>query len=79
MIIFSLINPHFLCSGKIHDGELLLEVNDESVVGLTLFDLNNLIMKAKDPVRFKTVKEGKVDLILEIKDKFPTKSYKLKL
>ena len=45
-------------SGKIQDGELLLEVNDESVVGLTLYDLNNLIQKAKDPVRFKTVKEG---------------------
>jgi len=45
-------------SGKIQDGEILLEVNDQSVVGLTLYDLNNLIKQAKDPVTFKTVKEG---------------------
>uniref|UniRef100_H2ZDG2 Uncharacterized protein n=1 Tax=Ciona savignyi TaxID=51511 RepID=H2ZDG2_CIOSA len=45
-------------SGKIQDGEILLEVNDQAVVGLTLYDLNNLIKQARDPVRFKTVKEG---------------------
>ena len=33
-------------------------MNDQSVVGLTLYDLNNLIKQAKDPVTFKTVKEG---------------------
>ena len=44
--------------GKIYDGEVLLEVNDESVAGLTMNDLNHLIEKSKDPVRFKTVKEG---------------------
>ena len=46
-------------SGKIQDGEILLEVNDQSIVGLTLYDLNNLIKHAPDPVRFKSVKEGK--------------------
>ena len=48
----------FYCSGKIQDGEILLEVNDQSIVGLTLYDLNNLIKQAPDPVRFKSVKEG---------------------
>jgi len=47
-------------SGKIYDGEVLLEVNDESVAGLTMNDLNHLIEKSKDPVRFKTVKEGSI-------------------
>nr|XP_039270672.1 membrane-associated guanylate kinase, WW and PDZ domain-containing protein 2-like [Styela clava] len=61
-------------SGKIQDGEVLLEVNDQSVAGLTLYDLNNLIKQAKDPVRFKTVKEGQTltkDLKLYLSERFP--------
>ncbi|XP_076824351.1 membrane-associated guanylate kinase, WW and PDZ domain-containing protein 3-like isoform X2 [Clavelina lepadiformis] len=60
-------------SGKIQDGEILLEVNDQSVVGLTLYDLNNLIKQARDPVRFKTVKEGQTlvkDLKLYLSQRF---------
>ncbi|XP_078487126.1 membrane-associated guanylate kinase, WW and PDZ domain-containing protein 3 isoform X2 [Ciona intestinalis] len=60
-------------SGKIHDGEILLEVNDQAVVGLTLYDLNNLIKQARDPVRFKTVKEGQTltkDLKLYLSQRF---------
>lgn len=52
------INIIFFISGKIQDGEILLEVNDQSVIGLTLSDLNNLIKMTADPVRFKSVKEG---------------------
>ena len=48
----------FFFSGKIVNGEILLEVNDQSVVGLTLYDLNSLIKQCSDVVRFKTVKEG---------------------
>ena len=55
-------------SGKIQDGEILLEVNDQSIVGLTLYDLNNLIIRAPDPVRFKSVKEG--EWILDTRWKF---------
>ena len=47
-------------SGKIQDGEILLEVDDQSIVGLTLYDLNNLIKLTPDPLRFKSVKEGKI-------------------
>nr|CAB3263597.1 membrane-associated guanylate kinase, WW and PDZ domain-containing protein 2 [Phallusia mammillata] len=60
-------------SGKIQDGEILLEVNDKSVVGLTLYDLNNMIKQARDPVRFKTVKEGQTltkDLKLFLSQRF---------
>jgi len=41
----------------------LLEVNDQSIVGLTLYDLNNLIKQTPDPVRFKSVKEGRIIIL----------------
>jgi len=37
---------------------LLLEVNNQTVAGLTLYDLNTIISRAEDPVRLKSVREG---------------------
>ena len=45
-------------SGKIHDEEILLEINNQSVVGLTLYDLNSFIKSCQNSVHFKTVPEG---------------------
>ena len=39
-------------------GDLLLEVNNQTVAGLTLYDLNTIISRADDPVRLKSVREG---------------------
>ena len=39
-------------------GDLLLEVNNQTVAGLTLYDLNTIISRAEDPVRLKSVREG---------------------
>lgn len=67
LVLFTIISIVVLikikknCSGKVYEGEVLLEINDESVAGLTINDLNQLIEKSKDPVRFKTVKEGFCD------------------
>ena len=49
---------NFVVSGKIENGDLLLEVNRQSVVGLTLYDLNSLIKQCRGTVHFQTVKEG---------------------
>ena len=43
---------------KIKIGDLLLEVNNQTVAGLTLYDLNTIISRADDPVRLKSVREG---------------------
>ena len=37
---------------------MLLEVNNQTVAGLTLYDLNTIISRAEDPVRLKSVREG---------------------
>ena len=42
----------------LNEGDLLLEVNNQTVAGLTLYDLNTIISRADDPVRLKSVKEG---------------------
>uniref|UniRef100_A0A3B4HCF8 PDZ domain-containing protein n=1 Tax=Pundamilia nyererei TaxID=303518 RepID=A0A3B4HCF8_9CICH len=43
-------------SGKLAQDELLLEVNDMPVAGLTTRDVLAVIKHCKDPVRFKCVK-----------------------
>lgn len=59
--------PHFgevkqgkglIQSGKLAQDELLLEVNDMPVAGLTTRDVLAVIKHCKDPVRFKCVKQG---------------------
>ncbi|XP_061578058.1 membrane-associated guanylate kinase, WW and PDZ domain-containing protein 2-like isoform X10 [Cololabis saira] len=61
--------PHFgevkqgkglIQSGKLAQDELLLEVNDMPVAGLTTRDVLAVIKHCKDPVRFKCVKQGGV-------------------
>ncbi|KAL2093822.1 hypothetical protein ACEWY4_011134 [Coilia grayii] len=47
-------------SGKLSQDELLLEVNDTPVAGLTLRDVLAVIKHCKDPVRLKCVKQGGV-------------------
>lgn len=45
-------------SGKLSQDELLLEVNDTSVAGLTIRDVLAVIKHCKDPFRLKCVKQG---------------------
>lgn len=61
--------PHFgevkqgkglIQSGKLAQDELLLEVNDMPVAGLTTRDVLAVIKHCKDPVRFKCVKQGEL-------------------
>ncbi|XP_035282955.1 membrane-associated guanylate kinase, WW and PDZ domain-containing protein 2-like isoform X5 [Anguilla anguilla] len=47
-------------SGKLSQDELLLEVNDTPVAGLTIRDVLAVIKHCKDPVRLKCVKQGGV-------------------
>uniref|UniRef100_A0A8C6T7W6 Membrane-associated guanylate kinase, WW and PDZ domain-containing protein 2 n=1 Tax=Neogobius melanostomus TaxID=47308 RepID=A0A8C6T7W6_9GOBI len=50
-----------LChSGKLLQDELLLEVNDTPVAGLTTRDVHSMIQHCKDPIRLKCVKQGGV-------------------
>lgn len=42
----------------IDEGNILLEVNGQTVAGLTLYDLNTIIASTEDPVRLKSVKEN---------------------
>ncbi|XP_067915315.1 membrane-associated guanylate kinase, WW and PDZ domain-containing protein 2a isoform X8 [Heterodontus francisci] len=44
--------------GKLHPDELLLEVNDTAVSGLTIRDVLAVIKHCKDPIRLKCVKQG---------------------
>ncbi|XP_038667446.1 membrane-associated guanylate kinase, WW and PDZ domain-containing protein 2a isoform X12 [Scyliorhinus canicula] len=55
--------------GKLHSDELLLEVNDTAVSGLTIRDVLAVIKHCKDPVRLKCVKQGvwKMHIIGRIK------------
>lgn len=45
--------------GKIYGGELLLEVENLSISGLPLYDVQTVIKNCKGPVRLKTVRQGK--------------------
>uniref|UniRef100_A0AAY4B0G5 Membrane-associated guanylate kinase, WW and PDZ domain-containing protein 2 n=1 Tax=Denticeps clupeoides TaxID=299321 RepID=A0AAY4B0G5_9TELE len=47
-------------SGKLSQDELLLEVNDTPVAGLTIRDVHAVIKHCKDPVRLKCVRQGGV-------------------
>ncbi|XP_030623627.1 membrane-associated guanylate kinase, WW and PDZ domain-containing protein 2a [Chanos chanos] len=47
-------------SGKLSQDELLLEVNDTPVAGLTIRDVLAVVRHCKDPVRLKCVKQGGV-------------------
>ncbi|XP_068576531.1 membrane-associated guanylate kinase, WW and PDZ domain-containing protein 1b isoform X5 [Cebidichthys violaceus] len=44
--------------GKIYEGELLLEVENLSISGLPLYDVQTVIKNCKGPVRLKTVRQG---------------------
>jgi C-terminal processing protease CtpA/Prc len=46
--------------GRFRVGDILIELNEESVVGLTLQDLMNRINKAGKKVNFKVVQPGRV-------------------
>lgn len=46
-------------SGKLNEGELLLEVENLSISGLPLYDVQTVIRNCKGPVRLKTVRQGK--------------------
>ncbi|XP_041800110.1 membrane-associated guanylate kinase, WW and PDZ domain-containing protein 1b isoform X6 [Chelmon rostratus] len=45
-------------SGKLNEGELLLEVENLSISGLPLYDIQTVIKNCKGPVRLKTVRQG---------------------
>lgn len=45
-------------SGQLSPDELLLEVNDTPVAGLTTRDVHAVVKHSKDPVRLKCVKQG---------------------
>ncbi|XP_024147112.1 membrane-associated guanylate kinase, WW and PDZ domain-containing protein 2a isoform X4 [Oryzias melastigma] len=47
-------------SGKLFQDELLLEVNDTPVAGLTTRDVHAVVKHSKEPVRIKCVKQGGV-------------------
>lgn len=46
-------------SGKLNEGELLLEVENLSISGLPLYDIQTVIKNCRGPVRLKTVRQGK--------------------
>lgn len=46
-------------SGKLSEGELLLEVENLSISGLPLYDIYTVIKNCKGAVRLKTVRQGK--------------------
>lgn len=52
---------------KLHQDELLLEVNDTPVAGLTIRDVWAVVRHCKDPVRFKCVKQGQFNWNLPVK------------
>lgn len=45
--------------GKLNEGELLLEVENLSISGLPLYDVQTVIKNCKGSVRLKTVRQGK--------------------
>lgn len=49
-------------SGQLFQDELLLEVNDTPVAGLTTRDVHAVVKHSKDPVRLKCVKQGNFSL-----------------
>ncbi|XP_075327705.1 membrane-associated guanylate kinase, WW and PDZ domain-containing protein 2a isoform X2 [Odontesthes bonariensis] len=60
-IIGELLPGRAVChSGKLCPDELLLEVNDTPVAGLTTRDVHAVVKHSKDPVRLKCAKQGGV-------------------
>uniref|UniRef100_A0A8C4HNL3 Membrane-associated guanylate kinase, WW and PDZ domain-containing protein 1 n=1 Tax=Dicentrarchus labrax TaxID=13489 RepID=A0A8C4HNL3_DICLA len=60
-VIGELLPGRAVChSGKLCLDELLLEVNDTPVAGLTTRDVHAVVKHSKDPVRLKCVKQGGV-------------------
>ncbi|XP_029317463.1 membrane-associated guanylate kinase, WW and PDZ domain-containing protein 2a isoform X2 [Cottoperca gobio] len=60
-VIGELLPGRAVChSGKLFQDELLLEVNDTPVAGLTTRDVHAVVKHSKDPVRLKCVKQGGV-------------------
>nr|XP_046235266.1 membrane-associated guanylate kinase, WW and PDZ domain-containing protein 2a isoform X4 [Scatophagus argus] len=60
-VIGELLPGRAVChSGKLLQDELLLEVNDTPVAGLTTRDVHAVVKHSKDPVRLKCVKQGGV-------------------
>ncbi|XP_040885926.1 membrane-associated guanylate kinase, WW and PDZ domain-containing protein 2a isoform X6 [Toxotes jaculatrix] len=60
-VIGELLPGRAVChSGKLCPDELLLEVNDTPVAGLTTRDVHAVVKHSKDPVRLKCVKQGGV-------------------
>ncbi|TKS70951.1 Membrane-associated guanylate kinase, WW and PDZ domain-containing protein 2 [Collichthys lucidus] len=49
-------------SGKLNEGELLLEVENLSISGLPLYDIHTVIKNCKGPVRLKTVRQGQSEI-----------------
>ena len=60
-VIGELLPGRAVChSGKLCQDELLLEVNDTPVAGLTTRDVHAVVKHSKDPVRVKCVKQGEL-------------------
>uniref|UniRef100_A0A669ELI6 Membrane-associated guanylate kinase, WW and PDZ domain-containing protein 1 n=1 Tax=Oreochromis niloticus TaxID=8128 RepID=A0A669ELI6_ORENI len=60
-VIGELLPGRAVChSGKLFQDELLLEVNDTPVAGLTTRDVHAVVKHSKDPLRLKCVKQGGV-------------------
>ncbi|XP_017267093.1 membrane-associated guanylate kinase, WW and PDZ domain-containing protein 2a isoform X3 [Kryptolebias marmoratus] len=60
-VVGELLPGRAVChSGKLSPEELLLEVNDTPVAGLTTRDVHAVVKHSKDPVRLKCVKQGGV-------------------
>ncbi|XP_051977154.1 membrane-associated guanylate kinase, WW and PDZ domain-containing protein 2-like [Xyrauchen texanus] len=57
---FPVIGEVKLDRGKLNQDEILLEVNDTPVAGLTIRDVRAVVRHCKDPVRLKCVKQGGV-------------------
>ncbi|KAG2460100.1 MAGI2 protein, partial [Polypterus senegalus] len=51
-------------SGKLSQDELILEVNDTPVAGLTIRDVLAVIKHCKDPIRLKCVKQGELATVM---------------
>jgi len=45
--------------GNLNEGELLLEVENLSISGLPLYDVQTVIRNCRGPVKLKTVRQGK--------------------
>uniref|UniRef100_A0A672GMN9 Membrane associated guanylate kinase, WW and PDZ domain containing 1b n=1 Tax=Salarias fasciatus TaxID=181472 RepID=A0A672GMN9_SALFA len=51
-------DPLIYQSGTLNEGELLLEVENLSISGLPLYDVQTVIKNCRGPVRLKTVRQG---------------------